>query len=54
MFAGERLREAGVIGLNIPLMKEIPLLWKALPDEEKKVCTCMYMYMFARVLLPIK
>ena len=38
MFAGERLREAGVPGLNTQLIKEILSLWKALSDDEKQVC----------------
>ena len=45
VFSGERLREAGGPGLNIQLIKEIPSMWKALSDEEKKVCvhcTCTY------------
>ena len=37
IFAGERLREAGVPGLNTELIKEIPSLWKALSDDEKQV-----------------
>ena len=39
LFAGERLREAGVPGLNTELIKEIPSLWKALSDGEKQVHT---------------
>ena len=38
VFAGERLREAGGHSLNVPLIKEIPSLWKALSDEEREVC----------------
>ena len=37
IFARERLREAGVPGLNMELIKEIPSLWKALSDHEKQV-----------------
>lgn len=39
VFAGERLREAEVPGLNTELIKEIPSLWKALSDDEKQVHT---------------
>ena len=38
VFSGERLREAGGSGLNVQLIKEIPSMWKALSDDEKKVC----------------
>ena len=38
VFAGERLREAGVPGLNTQLIKEIPSMWKALSDGAKQVC----------------
>jgi hypothetical protein len=44
VFAGERLREAGVPGLNTELIKEIPSLWKALPDDEKQVHTIILLY----------
>jgi hypothetical protein len=39
VFAGGRLREAGVPGLNTELTKEIPSQWKALADDEKQVYT---------------
>ena len=50
MFAGERLREAGVPGLNTQLIKEIPSLWKALSDDEKQVCIQCHTYIIYSVV----
>ena len=50
MFAGERLREAGVPGLNTQLIKEIPSLWKALSDDEKQVCIHGHTYIIYSVV----
>ena len=44
VFAGERLRDAGVPGLNTQLIKDIPSMWKALSDEEKEVCSITNIY----------